>query len=73
MDSQSNRTVVPLSGPPSLLEPSDERLLADSWNACLFEHCWRSLRSFRLREVVIGRGLIGEDRRSRWRWDPTRP
>lgn len=30
MDNQSSRTVVPLPGPPSLLEPTDDRLLTDS-------------------------------------------
>lgn len=60
MDNQSRRTVVPLSDPPSLLEPSDDRLLADSCSSRLSALLRRSsLRSIRLREEVIGRGLMG--------------
>lgn len=53
MDNQSRRTVVPLSAPTSLAEPSDDRLLTDRCNSRLSAQRWRSLRSFRLREVVI--------------------
>lgn len=73
IDSQSRRTVAPLPGPPSLLEPSEDKVLADSCSSRLSRRWESSLRSFRLRDVVIGGGRESPALRSRKRCGPTRP
>lgn len=73
MDSHSSWTVLPKSGPPSVLEASEDRVLTDSCSFFRRRGFRMSRRSFRLRDVVMGRGLKGLAWRSRQRWGPTLP